>query len=133
MSYEMYLQTSYYGTFMILFTALVMLLVLTTFITFLRKEYTLDAEPEPHPLRLSPLRLTRSLRRSHSSRNLHGRSRLRLALSNLQLFMPVTYYSDEKEGAEECSICLLEYGEGEETRVTPCGHRYHRDCFDSWW
>ncbi len=43
MSYELYLRASYYGTFMILFTALVMLLVLTTLITFLRKKYALDA------------------------------------------------------------------------------------------
>jgi hypothetical protein len=92
MSYEVYLRTSYYSTFMIFFTVLVMLLVLTTLITFLRKKYALDADP--HPLRLSPLRLTRTLRRNRGTTGFQGRSRLRLALSNLQLFMPVDYYGN---------------------------------------
>lgn len=95
MSYELYLRTSYYSTFMIFFTSLVMLLVLTTLITFLRKKYAVDADQ--HPLRLSPLRLTRALRRNRDNNNLQDRSRLRLALSNLQLFMPVDYYGS-KEG-----------------------------------
>lgn len=94
MSYELYLRTSYYSTFMIFFTALVMLLVITSLITFLRKEYTLDADPQP--LRLSPLRLTRTLHRNRDS-NIQGRSRLRLALSNLQLFMPVAYYGSRED------------------------------------
>lgn len=89
MSYEVYLRTSYYTTFMIFFTALVMLLVLTTLITFLRKKYALDANP--HSLHLSPLRLTRTLRRNRDG-IFHSRSRLKLSLSNLQLFMPVAYY-----------------------------------------
>lgn len=93
MSYELYLRTSYYSTFMIFFTALVMLLVLTTLVTFLRKKYAMDADP--HPLRLSPLRLTRALRRNRDNSSLHGRSRLRLSLSNLQIFMPVDYYGSK--------------------------------------
>ncbi|KAJ1856562.1 hypothetical protein GGH12_002037 [Coemansia sp. RSA 1822] len=32
----------------------------------------------------------------------------------------------------ECSICLLQYEDGESARVLSCGHVYHVDCIDVW-
>lgn len=43
MTYEVYLQPSYYGTFIILFTAFVLLIILASFITYLKKKYTMEA------------------------------------------------------------------------------------------
>lgn len=42
MTYEVYLQPSYYGTFIILFTAFVLLIILASFITYLKKKYTME-------------------------------------------------------------------------------------------
>lgn len=47
MTYEVYIQTSYYGTFIILFTSFVLLLILTSLVTYLRKRYSL-AQTSPH-------------------------------------------------------------------------------------
>ena len=41
MKYELYLHNSYYGTFMGLFTVLVLLVLLTSLITFFKKEYAI--------------------------------------------------------------------------------------------
>jgi hypothetical protein len=43
MTTEVYLQTSNFSTFLILFTAFVLLILLTAFITYLRRKYTLDS------------------------------------------------------------------------------------------
>jgi len=32
----------------------------------------------------------------------------------------------------QCSICLEQFKEGEELRMLPCMHRYHRGCIDRW-
>lgn len=40
---EVYLQTSYMGTFLILFTAFVLLAVLLSFLAFLRRKYAMDS------------------------------------------------------------------------------------------
>jgi len=31
-----------------------------------------------------------------------------------------------------CGVCLGEYSEGEELRLLPCSHHYHRECCDTW-
>ncbi|KAL0430716.1 UNVERIFIED_CONTAM: RING-H2 finger protein ATL8 [Sesamum radiatum] len=44
-----------------------------------------------------------------------------------------TYDSSSGGGSAECAICLAEYADGDEVRVLPqCGHRFHRQCVDTW-
>lgn len=40
----------------------------------------------------------------------------------------------ENEDGDEfsCRVCLGEYEEGEELRLLPCFHRFHKDCVDEW-
>jgi len=42
--------------------------------------------------------------------------------------------ADRSEGAvqSQCSVCLEQFKEGEELRMLPCMHRYHRGCIDRW-
>jgi len=39
---------------------------------------------------------------------------------------------DEDACAQKCLICQSDYEEGENLRVLPCSHRFHRDCIDQW-
>jgi len=32
----------------------------------------------------------------------------------------------------QCSVCLEQFKQGEELRMLPCMHRYHRGCIDRW-
>lgn len=36
------------------------------------------------------------------------------------------------EGELECPVCLCSYEPGEELRVLPCKHEFHRSCIDAW-
>jgi len=38
----------------------------------------------------------------------------------------------EDAAAEECMVCLETLQKGDELRVLPCLHRFHRSCIDSW-
>mmetsp|Transcript_30268 Transcript_30268/g.64413 ORF Transcript_30268/g.64413 Transcript_30268/m.64413 type:complete len:561 (+) Transcript_30268:83-1765(+) len=35
-------------------------------------------------------------------------------------------------GGSTCGVCLGEFEDGDELRLLPCGHRFHRDCIDQW-
>ena len=39
---------------------------------------------------------------------------------------------DEKDLDPTCAICLANFIEGEELRLLPCQHTYHRACVDQW-
>ena len=36
------------------------------------------------------------------------------------------------EEPQNCCICLEPMKEGQQLRLLPCGHRYHRKCADKW-
>jgi len=40
--------------------------------------------------------------------------------------------SDPSSGGEQCNICCENYTDGEELRVLPCMHRFHKACVDRW-
>mmetsp|Transcript_63051 Transcript_63051/g.159667 ORF Transcript_63051/g.159667 Transcript_63051/m.159667 type:complete len:110 (+) Transcript_63051:651-980(+) len=49
----------------------------------------------------------------------------------------VTYGGGVGDGAgntadHQCSVCLERFAQGEELRVLPCFHRFHRECVDRW-
>nr|KYP57370.1 RING finger protein 13 [Cajanus cajan] len=39
---------------------------------------------------------------------------------------------DGGNDVEQCYICLAEYEEGDQIRVLPCFHEYHKSCVDKW-
>jgi len=38
----------------------------------------------------------------------------------------------EGSTAETCTVCLSEYGDGDELRTLPCMHSFHSECIDPW-
>jgi len=40
--------------------------------------------------------------------------------------------NEKREGESNCSICLSEYETGNEIKILPCLHKFHKDCIDSW-
>ena len=41
-------------------------------------------------------------------------------------------YEAEDDDENCCPICLVEYSNGDEIRVLPCSHEFHKTCVDSW-
>ncbi|KAM5573787.1 hypothetical protein ABKV19_013372 [Rosa sericea] len=50
--------------------------------------------------------------------------------------LPVKLFSKlqkhQHEEAAQCYICLVEYEEGDEMRILPCNHEFHKACIDKW-
>ncbi|GLT39283.1 hypothetical protein SLA2020_134810 [Shorea laevis] len=48
------------------------------------------------------------------------------------LSSPAESSSSEALEGEICCVCLSKLKKGEETRVLPCFHKFHRACVDKW-
>jgi len=45
---------------------------------------------------------------------------------------PVEEHCKEVHGISSCSVCISEFENGEIRRQLPCGHKFHKDCIDTW-
>merc|ERR1711879_1129001 len=43
-----------------------------------------------------------------------------------------TFEFGENHNPDQCRICLEYYNPGEELRMLPCFHKYHKGCVDTW-
>ena len=64
---------------------------------------------------------------------MHGKGAAEEAINRLET---VEFRETEGAGAGKsencCAICLSDYESGEQLRVLPCGHRFHKACVDEW-
>ncbi len=92
MATTIYMQSSNFNTFLILFTSFVLLILLTAFITHLRRKFTLDTlELELDALHLQA-DLNRLRRELQSLNPEDPRHHTKNSLHNLEIFMPITHY-----------------------------------------
>jgi hypothetical protein len=61
--------------------------------------------------------------RTASRKSLRGLETKRFKLGDLDA---------ESSDGPTCVICLIEYEDGDEIKVLPCGHEYHGECVDEW-
>ncbi|GAB1598122.1 uncharacterized protein LOC115212048 [Argonauta hians] len=47
-------------------------------------------------------------------------------------YTPTSDLYSQSSGADACAICLEDYRNGQELRVLPCQHEFHRGCVDPW-
>ena len=45
---------------------------------------------------------------------------------------PVTTHSKESDSPGDCNVCISEFEDGEALRRLSCGHKFHKDCVDTW-
>ncbi|ESN92658.1 hypothetical protein HELRODRAFT_153602, partial [Helobdella robusta] len=41
-------------------------------------------------------------------------------------------FTDQWFVTESCAVCLEEYIPGQEVRILPCRHEFHKSCVDGW-
>lgn len=40
--------------------------------------------------------------------------------------------NNDSNNNESCTICIVDYKQGDKVRTLPCMHRFHKDCIDKW-
>jgi len=45
---------------------------------------------------------------------------------------PINVHQKDSDGCETCSVCITEVESGETIRKLTCGHKFHKDCVDTW-
>jgi E3 ubiquitin-protein ligase RNF38/44 len=66
---------------------------------------------------------------------MHGKGAAAEAIDKLETitFSPKDGDGDQKDQNENCcAICLSDFEAGEELRLLPCSHRFHKTCVDEW-
>ncbi|XP_045158863.2 RING finger protein 11-like isoform X1 [Mercenaria mercenaria] len=46
--------------------------------------------------------------------------------------LPTGIYDGTSKKGKECVICMGDFSVGEQLRILPCMHSYHKDCIDDW-
>ena len=46
--------------------------------------------------------------------------------------IPVQVYLKEFDGVCGCSVCISDFESGESMRKLVCGHKFHKECIDTW-
>lgn len=53
-------------------------------------------------------------------------------LKSQRPYTPTSDLYSQSSGIDACAICLEDYKNGQELRVLPCQHEFHRNCVDPW-
>jgi hypothetical protein len=143
MTYEVYMQTSSYGSFVLMATTVVLMAILAAAVVYLRKKYFDTGDEDSFSMR----EFYHDTSRTNPEREYDEFGN---DLTVFQAFMPATQYGvcskyyvsesmrschvipEDYPQQDSCSICLLEFEGEDEVRTTPCRHRYHKQCIDSW-
>eukprot|EP00931_Biecheleriopsis_adriatica_P008798 TRINITY_DN10992_c0_g1_i1.p1 TRINITY_DN10992_c0_g1~~TRINITY_DN10992_c0_g1_i1.p1 ORF type:complete len:377 (-),score=68.09 TRINITY_DN10992_c0_g1_i1:47-1144(-) len=88
------------------------------------------AESEPYPLPRRPQRaFGRAAAHAHPASPLQ---RIEASTARIVCREAPIRSGAEDESAGECSVCMEGFVQGQELRVLPCLHRFHRSCIDRW-
>jgi len=66
----------------------------------------------------------------HSEVHCHGAGFWRLPIPSIEDDCAPTHVSHED--CDVCGVCLVAFSGGDELRVLPCDHHFHRECIDHW-